>query len=136
MGTPDILAYNVYLDNVKQAELDPDKTSYDLGMLSAGEHTLSVTAVNKVGESPKGSIIGVAPEQVVVNAVAQDIAQGDAFGSVIAYKDYEIEIEAVPKAGYVFDHWELNGVDVSRNRKESVVADQNKTYYAVFRKSI
>ena len=84
MGTPDILAYNVYLDNVKQAELDPDKTSYDLGMLSAGEHTLSVTAVNKVGESPKGSIIGVAPEQVVVNAVAQDIAQGDAFGSVIA----------------------------------------------------
>jgi len=135
-GYSDIIEYDVYLDNVKQAKLDPDKTSYDLGMLSTGEHTLSVTAVNQVGESQKGSIIGIAPEQVVINAVAQNIVQGDAFGSVIAYKDYEVEIEAVPKTGYVFDHWELNGIDVSHNQKESVVADQSKTYYAVFRKSI
>ncbi len=134
-GYSDILEYDVYLDNVKQAVLSPGATSYDFGIIDAGQHRFSVSAGNRAGESPKGSVTGIAPEQVSIRAVSADTAQGDAYGSVTAYQGYEVEIEAVPKAGYEFDFWESDGVDVSHSRKESVTADQNKTFYAVFRKS-
>jgi len=43
-----------------------------------------------------------------------------------------VEVTATPEAGYLFDHWELDSVDVGSANPYNVLMDQNHTLKAVF----
>ncbi|MEA2090146.1 MAG: PKD domain-containing protein, partial [Thermoproteota archaeon] len=43
-----------------------------------------------------------------------------------------VEVTAIPDADYVFDHWELDGVDIGSANPYSVLMDSDHTLHAVF----
>jgi len=46
--------------------------------------------------------------------------------------DSNVEVVAIPDSGFIFNHWELDGINVSADQTYIVIMDTNHTLHAVF----
>ena len=132
-----------------------DGDAYDLDIT-----TLPETVGFKIWfQEPAKGTDGVYPDDPAITKNIEEISNGATFGDLTLHPlytlkittttggttnpapgDYQhpyqtvIDVLAVPDNCYVFDHWELDSVDVGSTNPISVTMDQNHTLIAVFNK--
>jgi hypothetical protein len=105
-----------------------------------------------------GGTDGVYPDDPTISKNVEEIRNGATFGDLILHPLYyltitataggttnptpgkypygygtEVSVLAIPSGGYIFDHWELDGIPVGSANPYSVTMDMNHTLHAVFR---
>jgi len=130
-----------------------DGDAYDLDIT-----TLPETVGFKIWfQEPSKGTDGVYPDDPAITKNIEEISNGATFGDLIFHPLYTltitttiggtttpapgehqypyetvVDVLATPDAGYDFDHWELDTVDVGTDNPYSVLMDQNHTLHAVF----
>lgn len=130
-----------------------DGDSYDLDIA-----TLPKTVGFKIWFHDECCLDGVYPDDPAITKNVEEIGNGATFGELILHPLYtltivttpggttnltlpgqyqyaygtNVDVLAIQDAGYEFDHWKLDDIDVGTDNPYSVLMDQNHTLKAVF----
>jgi len=76
-------------------------------------------------------------QQISIHTLTIESATGNGLtdpdtGSYIHFQDDNVLITATPEAGWVFDHWEFDGLNVGSDNPFTIIVDGNHNVKAVF----
>ena len=111
-----------YLQSVCGADLDNDS---DVDLVTTSWSTDTITVLRNELPPPP-------PEHYLIIGTTAGGTTDPLPGTYSYTENSTVEVTAIPEAGYLFDYWELDGVNVGSTNPYPVLMDKNHTLKAFF----
>ena len=104
---------------------------WDVNGVSQGD---GISAINVFMDAPKNATAHYVPIiTYTLTIIATSGGKTDPHPGTYTYAaDSQVKVKAIPEPNYVFDHWELDGVNVGSANPYMVLMDKDHTLEAVF----